>query len=80
MIIGLAAKEKDIDVHPCREKHLTNIRAVGSEEAIRLSPIRDFGIEEAINSIQGDELVEFTPKSIRFRKKILKHLKKKIKW
>lgn len=71
MIIGQHAKENDLDVNPCKGKKLTNIRASGSDDAIRLTPPRIFTLEQALEFIDEDELVEVTPHSIRLRKKEL---------
>jgi GTP-binding protein len=60
-----------MEMNPCKEKHLTNIRSKGSEEQIKLVPPKIFGLEEAITYIRDDELVEVTPKWIRIRKRIL---------
>jgi GTP-binding protein len=78
MIIGENAKDEDLDVNPLKEKKLTNIRAAGKDEAVRLTPPRRLSLEQAIAYIDDDELVEVTPKSIRLRKKALEpHLRKK---
>ena len=58
-------------INVCKEKHLTNTRASGSDDALRLVPPIQMSLEQAIEFIQDDELVEITPKSIRLRKKIL---------
>ncbi len=71
MIIGQHAKDNDLDVNPCKGKKLTNIRASGSDDAIKLSPPRILTLEQALEFIDDDELVEVTPKSIRLRKKEL---------
>ena len=71
MIIGLNAKPEDLVVNITKEKQLTNIRASGSDSKIILTPVRKFSLEESITFIKDDELVEITPKNIRFRKKIL---------
>jgi len=71
MIIGENAKPEDLDVNPLKAKQLTNIRAAGKDEAIRLTPPRRPTLEQAIAYIDDDELVEVTPKSIRLRKKVL---------
>jgi GTP-binding protein len=71
MIIGQNAKEDDMVVNPCKGKKLTNVRASGSDDAIRLTPPRIFSLEQALEFIDEDELVEITPKSIRLRKKFL---------
>jgi GTP-binding protein len=71
MIVGEHARGNDLDVNPLRTKQLTNIRAAGKDEAVRLTPPRLMGVEEAIAYIADDELVEVTPKSIRLRKREL---------
>ncbi len=72
-IIGLRAKEKDLVVNPSKGKKLTNVRASGTDDAIRLSPPRIMSLEDAMEFIEDDELVEITPESIRLRKRILEH-------
>lgn len=71
MIVGLNSRSDDLAINVCKEKHLTNTRASGSDEALRLVPPIQFSLEKAIEFIADDELVEVTPKSIRLRKKIL---------
>jgi GTP-binding protein len=71
MIIGENARTDDLDVNPMKAKQLTNVRASGKDEAIRLTPPRRPTLEQAIAYIQEDELVEVTPKNIRLRKKVL---------
>ena len=71
MIVGLNSRSEDIAVNVCKEKHLTNTRASGSDDALRLVPPIQFSLEKAIEFIADDELVEVTPKNIRLRKKIL---------
>ena len=71
MIIGQHAKDNDLDVNPCKGKKLTNVRASGSDDAIKLTPPRNLTLEQALEFIDEDELVEVTPKSIRLRKKEL---------
>jgi len=71
MIIGMHSRENDLVVNPCKGKKLTNVRASGSDDAIRLTPPRVLSLEQALEFIEEDELVEVTPKSIRLRKKIL---------
>jgi GTP-binding protein len=71
MVIGEYSRDKDLDVNACREKKLTNMRAVGHDEAVRLTPHREMGLEDALEWVADDELVEVTPQSIRLRKKIL---------
>lgn len=71
MIIGENPRPEDMEVNVCKEKHLTNTRASGSDDALRLTPPRLFTLEQAIEYIGEDELVEVTPLNIRLRKKIL---------
>ncbi|WP_276900851.1 translational GTPase TypA [Dialister micraerophilus] len=71
MIIGENSRENDMDVNPCKKKHLTNTRAAGSDEAIRLPPCRQYTLEGALEWIADDELVEVTPKSVRMRKQVI---------
>ncbi|OJV46812.1 MAG: GTP-binding protein TypA [Alphaproteobacteria bacterium 43-37] len=71
MIIGENARGSDLEVNPLKGKQLTNIRAAGKDEAVRLTPPRIMTLEQAITYIEDDELVEITPKSIRLRKKYL---------
>ena len=71
MIVGLNARSEDLSINVCKEKHLTNTRASGSDDALRLVPPIQMSLEKAIEFIQDDELVEVTPKSIRLRKKTL---------
>lgn len=71
MIIGEHSRDNDLEVNPIKSKQLTNIRAAGKDEAVRLTPPRLLTIEQAMAYIEDDELVEVTPKSVRLRKKIL---------
>ncbi len=71
MVVGENAKTDDIEINVCRAKHLTNTRASGSDDALKLSPPRILSLEEALDFIDTDELLEVTPKSLRIRKKIL---------
>ena len=71
MIVGQNPKGEDIAVNVCKKKHITNMRASGSDEALRLVPPKQMSLEEALEFISDDELVEVTPKSIRLRKQIL---------
>lgn len=71
MVVGANPKGLDIEVNICRKKHQTNLRAAGSDEALRLSPPRQMSLEQSIEFIEDDELIEVTPKNIRIRKKIL---------
>ena len=71
MIVGEYSRETNLPVNLCREKKLTNIRAAGHDEAIRLRPPRAVGLDEALEWIDEEELVELTPKSVRMRNRIL---------
>ncbi len=71
MIVGEHPKDRDIPVNPTKAKHLTNIRAAGADDAIILTPPRQFSLEECLEYIESDEQVEVTPKSIRLRKVLL---------
>lgn len=75
-LVGENSREDDMDVNPCKKKHVSNMRASGSDEAIRLIPPRTFSLEQALEHINEDELVEVTPKSIRMRKKVLNRLER----
>jgi len=78
MVIGENAKPEDLDVNPLKAKQLTNIRAAGKDDAVRLTPPRRLSLEEAIAYIDDDELVEVTPQSIRLRKIELEpHMRKR---
>lgn len=71
MIVGENSRSEDIVVNVCKKKHVTNIRASGSDEALRLTPPKILSLEQYLEFISDDELVEITPKAIRLRKKIL---------
>ncbi len=71
MVVGSNPKGVDIEVNVCKKKHQSNIRAAGSDEALRLSPPKEMTIEEALEFIEDDELIEITPTTFRIRKKIL---------
>ena len=71
MVVGQNAKTDDIELNVWKAKHLTNTRASGSDDALKLSPPRILSLEEALDFIDTDELLEVTPKSLRIRKKIL---------
>jgi GTP-binding protein len=72
MVIGIHSRDNDLVVNPIREKHLTNIRAAGKDEAILLTPPIKLTLELAVEFIEDDELIEITPTSIRVRKRYLK--------
>ena len=71
MVVGVAPKAGDIDVNVCKKKNLTNMRAAGSEEALRLIPVRRMSLEQCLEFLADDELLEITPESLRLRKSIL---------
>ena len=71
MVVGVSPKSEDIRVNVCKRKHVTNMRAAGSDEALRLNSIRRFSLEEAIELLNDDEMLEVTPKNIRIRKTVL---------
>ena len=71
MVIGESGKSEDIELNVCKTKHLTNTRASGSDEALKLTPPRIFSLEQCLEFIDTDELLEVTPKNLRMRKKIL---------
>ena len=72
-VVGMSPKNEDIAVNVCKRKQLTNTRASGSDDALRLIPPRRFSLEESLEFIGDDELLEVTPKNIRIRKRILDH-------
>ena len=71
MVIGQSGKPEDIELNVCKTKHLTNTRASGSDDALKLTPPKILSLEQALEFIDTDELLEVTPKSLRIRKKIL---------
>ena len=71
MVIGYTPSGEDMAVNICKTKHLTNTRASGSDDALRLVPVSKFSLDEALEFISNDEMVEVTPKNIRLRKRIL---------
>ena len=73
MVVGQSPKSEDLSVNVCKKKQLTNTRASGSDDALRLTPPRVFSLEQALEFIADDELLEITPKNIRIRKRILDH-------
>ena len=73
MIVGVSPKNEDIPVNVCRRKQLTNMRAAGSDEALRLTPPRQLSLEQCLEFLADDELLEVTPKSLRLRKRTLDH-------
>ena len=73
MVVGVSPKQEDITVNVCKKKHVTNMRASGSDEALRLVPPRRLSLEQCLEFLADDELLEVTPKSLRMRKQILNH-------
>ena len=73
MVVGQSPKNEDIPVNVCRRKQLTNMRAAGSDEALRLTPPRQLSLEQSMEFLADDELLEVTPKNLRIRKRILDH-------
>ena len=77
MIIGIHSRDNDLVVNPIKGKQLTNVRASGTDEAVRLVPPIQLNLEYAVEFIADDELVEVTPQSIRIRKRFLKEHERK---
>ena len=73
MVVGVCPKQEDITVNVCRKKQLTNMRASGSDEALRLVPPRQLSLEQCLEFLADDELLEVTPENLRLRKSILNH-------
>ena len=73
MVVGSSPKGEDIVVNVCKKKHVTNMRASGSDEALRLIPPNRMSLEQSLEFLAEDELLEVTPKSIRIRKRELDH-------
>ena len=80
MIVGQSPKEEDLVVNICKKKHLTNTRASGSDDALRLIPPKVMSLEQAIEFIKDDELIEVTPENIRMRKRILDKTQRMKAW
>ena len=76
MVVGETPKQEDISVNICKKKQLTNMRASGSDDALRLTPPRQMSLEQCLEFLADDELLEVTPKSLRMRKAILDHEKR----
>jgi len=76
MVVGVSPKQEDITVNVCKKKQLTNMRASGSDEALRLVPPRNLSLEQCLEFLADDELLEVTPKTLRIRKRILDHEKR----
>ena len=76
MVVGVCPKQEDITVNVCKRKQLTNMRASGSDEALRLTPPRQMSLEQCLEFLADDELLEVTPENLRLRKRILNHEKR----
>ena len=73
MVVGICSRNEDMTVNVCKRKQLTNMRAAGSDEALRLTPPKVFSLEQCLEFLADDELLECTPKSLRIRKRELDH-------
>ena len=73
MVVGICSRNEDMTVNVCKKKQLTNMRASGSDEALRLTPPRVFSLEQCLEFLADDELLEVTPKTLRIRKRELDH-------
>ena len=80
MIIGECPKQEDITLNVCKKKQLTNTRAAGSDDALRLTPPRKLSLEQCLEFLADDELLEVTPQSLRLRKRILDHTQRMKAW
>ena len=76
MVVGVSPKQEDITVNVCKKKQLTNMRASGSDEALRGATHRTLSLEQCLEFLADDELLEVTPKNMRIRKRILDHEKR----
>jgi GTP-binding protein len=73
MVVGQNGKPEDVEINVCKKKQLTNTRASGSDEALRLIPPKQLSLEQCLEFLADDELLEVTPKNLRLRKSILDH-------
>ena len=73
MVVGICSRNEDMTVNVCKKKQLTNMRASGSDEALRLVTPKNFSLEQCLEFLADDELLECTPKSLRIRKRELDH-------
>ena len=73
MVVGSSPKNEDLVVNVCKKKHASNVRASGSDDALRLIPPKNMSLEEMLEFLGDDELLEVTPDSLRIRKRILDH-------
>ena len=80
MVVGVANRDKDIEINVCKEKKLTNNRSKGEGTSIPLIPASALSLEQALDFINDDEILEVTPKTIRIRKKILSLVKRRVEY
>ena len=73
MVVGICSRNEDMSVNVCKKKQLTNTRAAGSDDALRLTPPRVMSLEQCLEYLADDELLEVTPQTLRIRKRILDH-------
>jgi GTP-binding protein len=78
MIVGACSRDEDMIVNATKEKHATNIRSATSESTAALDPYKEFSLEQALSWLRDDELLEVTPKQLRFRKKVLDHSERRV--
>jgi len=78
MVVGANARDEDMIVNATKEKHATNIRSAISEQTLVLDPYKEFSLEQALSWLRDDELLEVSPKNLRFRKKILDHSERRV--
>ena len=76
MVVGMSPKAEDLVVNVCKRKHLTNTRASGSDDALRLVPPRIMSLEDCLEFLADDELLEVTPESLRIRKRVLDNVQR----
>ncbi len=77
MVVGICSRNEDMEVNVCKKKQLTNMRAAGSDEALRLVSPRIFSLEQCLEFLADDEILECTPKNLRIRKRELDHAERK---
>ena len=73
MVVGQCSRSEDVSVNVCKRKQLTNMRAAGADEALRLTPPKILSLEQSLEFLADDELLEVTPQNIRIRKRLLDH-------
>ena len=78
MIVGACSRDEDMVVNATKEKHATNIRSATSEQTAALDSHKEFSLEQALSWLRDDELLEVTPKQLRFRKKVLDHAERRV--